>query len=82
MTTLRLIKSIGRPPLRLALALFNNTIGRFNTAVGSAALASNTVGDDNTAIGVGALANNIVGDENVAVGLNTLNKAPVTTMWH
>jgi len=53
-------------------ALFNNTIGRFNTAVGEGALFSNTEGNDNTAIGAGALADNTEGDENVAVGLGAI----------
>ena len=56
----------GGPPL------FNNTIGRFNTAVGGAALSSNMDGGDNTAIGSGALNDNVSGDENAAVGLNAL----------
>jgi hypothetical protein len=53
-------------------ALFSNTLGRFNTAVGEGALFSNTEGNDNTGIGAGALADNIGGSENAAVGLNAL----------
>jgi hypothetical protein len=53
-------------------ALFSNTTGRFNTAVGGGALFSNTEGGDNTAIGAGALADNVDGGENTAVGLNAL----------
>jgi hypothetical protein len=56
-------------------ALFSNTIGRFNTAVGEGALFSNTEGSDNTAIGAGALADNTGGSENVAVGLNALGNS-------
>ena len=56
----------GGPPL------FQNTIGRFNTAVGGAALSNNTDGNDNTAIGSGALNSNVHGAENAAVGLNAL----------
>ncbi len=56
-------------------ALFSNTTGRFNTAVGGGALYGNTEGGDNTAIGAGALQDNTDGNENVAVGLNTLNNS-------
>ena len=56
----------GGPPL------FSNTTGRFNTAVGGAALSTNAVGNDNTAIGSGALNDNLEGNENAAVGLNAL----------
>jgi len=56
-------------------ALFSNTIGRFNTAVGEGALFSNTEGNDNTAVGAGALADNTGGSENVAVGLNALGNS-------
>jgi hypothetical protein len=38
------------------LALFSNTIGENNTAVGAVALLSNTEGGSNTANGDGALA--------------------------
>ena len=37
------------------MALYNNTIGRHNTANGDAALKSNTTGIDNTANGFSAL---------------------------
>jgi hypothetical protein len=56
----------GGPPL------FRNTTGRFNTAVGGAALSNNTVGGDDTAVGSGALNDNVTGNENVAIGLNAL----------
>jgi hypothetical protein len=56
-------------------ALFSNTTGRFNTAVGGGALYGNTGGGDNTAIGAGALQDNTEGNENVAVGLNALNNS-------
>ena len=56
-------------------ALFSNTTGRFNTAVGGGALYGNTGGGDNTAIGAGAPQDNTEGNENVAVGLNALNNS-------
>ncbi|HEX4653693.1 MAG TPA: tail fiber domain-containing protein [Candidatus Udaeobacter sp.] len=56
-------------------ALFSNTTGRFNTAVGGGALYGNIDGGDNTGIGAGALLNNTGGDENVAVGLSALSNS-------
>jgi DNA mismatch repair ATPase MutL len=50
------------------LALFSNTTGIGNTAVGGGALALNTTGGSNTAIGTGALSSNTTGNGNIAVG--------------
>ena len=50
------------------LALFSNTTGDENTAVGSAALFSNTTGFENTAIGDNTLINNTIGSVNIALG--------------
>ena len=50
------------------LALFSNTIGDENTAVGSGALFSNTTGFENTAIGDNTLTNNTIGSVNIALG--------------
>jgi endosialidase-like protein len=52
-------------------ALFSNTIGTDNAAMGYAALSSNIGGFDNTAMGSGALFNSI-GDGNTAMGAFTL----------
>src|SRR5215472_15871649 len=52
-------------------ALFSNSIGNFNTAVGAGALNLNNA-DSNTAVGVAALLLNTSGTVNVAVGTDTL----------
>jgi hypothetical protein len=49
-------------------ALFSNTTGNFNTAVGESTLASNSTGLNNTAIGDSALSNAITGSNNTALG--------------
>jgi hypothetical protein len=51
-----------------ALALWSNTTGGFNTALGDYALVSNTVGFGNTAVGASALVNNNTGNVNIAIG--------------
>ena len=52
-----------------AFALFSNTTGSGNTAVGVQALFSNTTASDNTAIGVAALFHNTTGFFNTATGV-------------
>jgi hypothetical protein len=54
------------------LALFLNTTGFGNTAIGEAALYGNTTGTYNTAIGVDALSNNATGIFNIAIGYQAL----------
>ena len=60
------------------MALFNNTTGDHNTAVGPAglgggpALFNNTIGRANTAVGSAALASNTEGDDNTAIGVGAL----------
>ena len=49
-------------------ALFSNTTGTQNTAVGNFALNDNTIGVNNVAIGINALLNNTTGVENTAIG--------------
>jgi hypothetical protein len=49
-------------------ALYYNTTGSQNTAVGSGAVMSNTTGASNTAVGADALRYNTTGFENTAVG--------------
>jgi hypothetical protein len=46
----------------------SNTIGQYNTAMGSGTLAANTSGGDNTAMGTYALGGNTTGNVNVAIG--------------
>jgi hypothetical protein len=53
-------------------ALYSNTTGGINTAVGTAALTSNTSGNSNTALGYNSLASNTVGSDNTAVGYRVL----------
>jgi hypothetical protein len=53
-------------------ALFSNTTGSLNTAVGGNALFSNTTGVDNTALGFSALSNNTTGSSNTAAGSQAL----------
>jgi hypothetical protein len=55
-----------------ANALYNNTSGNRNVAVGSKALFSNEAGFDNTANGTNALYTNTTGNRNVADGYNAL----------
>jgi trimeric autotransporter adhesin len=55
-----------------ANALYNNTSGNRNVAVGSKALFSNEAGFDNTANGANALYSNTSGNRNVADGYNAL----------
>src|SRR5262249_11948374 len=52
-------------------ALFVDTIGNFNTAVGGGALALNNM-DSNTAVGAAALLLHVRGTQNTAVGTNAL----------
>src|SRR4029077_15734756 len=52
-------------------ALFSNTTGDENTAIGDAALLANH-GIENTAIGQDALRNNTTGTENTAIGAGAL----------
>jgi hypothetical protein len=54
------------------LALFFNTLGSNNTAVGQSALLQNTIGDNNTAIGVNALQSNTEGTRNTSIGVGSL----------
>jgi hypothetical protein len=49
-------------------ALYNNTTGDGNTAVGWLAIVDNTTGDYNTALGCQALSNNTTGRGNVVIG--------------
>lgn len=49
-------------------ALYSNTAGDLNTAVGETTLLRNTQGDFNTAIGAGALTYNTTGNNNTALG--------------
>jgi hypothetical protein len=53
-------------------ALYFNTTGNYNTAVGANALTRNTIGNYNTAEGTGALFSNTTGSANTAVGLEAL----------
>jgi hypothetical protein len=53
-------------------ALFNNTDGALDTAVGFGALVTNTNGVGNTAVGSAALAANTTGGNNTAVGFGAL----------
>ena len=54
-------------------ALFDNTTGAFNTAMGLSALRNNMTGGSNTAVGVFALQLNATGESNTAVGTNALS---------
>jgi len=54
-------------------ALYANTLGYENSALGANALFSNTTGHHNIAIGVTSLYNNIEASNNVAVGANALH---------
>jgi trimeric autotransporter adhesin len=49
-------------------ALFINTTGNENTAIGTFSLLSNGAGDNNTAVGVASLLSNTTGTENIAIG--------------
>ena len=53
-------------------ALFNNTSGFGNTAIGGGALSANTTGNSNTAIGVDALGDNNTASNNTAIGIGAL----------
>jgi hypothetical protein len=53
-------------------ALYSNTLGNLNTAIGADALVLNTEGGGNTATGVGALFSNTLGNLNTAIGANAL----------
>jgi len=50
------------------VALYSNTTGDANTAIGLLALQSNTTASDNTAIGLQALYGNTTGGSNTAIG--------------
>jgi hypothetical protein len=54
------------------MALFKNTIGTDNTAVGSQTLLNNKEGSNNTGVGSAPLFNNTIGHDNTAVGFETL----------
>ena len=65
-------------------ALFSNTTGRDNTAIGTNTLFSNTTGEFNTATSQGALGNNTTGNNNTAnghdaLGLNTTGNENTAT---
>ena len=49
-------------------ALYSNTTGDYNLAIGTGALAGNTTASGNTAIGIYALASNTTGNDNLASG--------------
>jgi uncharacterized coiled-coil protein SlyX len=49
-------------------AIFSNTTGGNNTAVGTTALGNNTEGDGNVAVGTLALSGNTTGSNNIALG--------------
>jgi hypothetical protein len=51
-------------------AMYNNTTGSSNTAMGRGALYGNTDGASNTAVGVGALASNVSSQYNAALGVS------------
>jgi hypothetical protein len=53
-------------------ALYHNTTGNYNTAVGDTALQPNTIGAQNSALGFQALSGNTTGGNNTAVGFNSL----------
>ena len=53
-------------------ALMNNTIGEYNSAVGSNALSSNTTGHSNSAVGGSALSSNTTASYNSAMGSGAL----------
>ena len=54
----------------MSLALFNNTDGGANTAIGVNALQNNTHGHNNTAIGINALGGSATGNFNIGLGDN------------
>jgi len=53
-------------------ALYLNTTGNYNIAMGTGAVASNTTGSSNTGIGYSALQNNTTASNNTAVGYQAL----------
>jgi hypothetical protein len=53
-------------------ALYSNTTGYWNSAIGASALYSNTTGYSNSAIGANALYSNTTGSSNSAIGVNAL----------
>jgi hypothetical protein len=53
-------------------ALFRDTTGQSNTAIGRSALEFNTTGGSNTAVGVAALNSNTDGGDNTATGIAAL----------
>ena len=54
-------------------ALFNNTTGDSNLALGAQSLVHNTTGDDNVASGVLALSQNTTGHDNAGFGVDALD---------
>jgi hypothetical protein len=56
-------------------ALFYNTTGGSNSAVGESALSANTTGGNNTAMGYIALSDNTSGNNNTAVGYDALSSS-------
>jgi hypothetical protein len=55
-------------------ALYSNTTGGNNTAIGISTLRLNTTGYNNTAIGASALYSNTTGSNNTAIGASALNR--------
>jgi len=53
-------------------ALYLNTTGNYNIAMGTGAVASNTTGSNNTGIGYSALQNSTTADNNTAVGYTAM----------
>ena len=53
-------------------ALFSNTSGGLNTAVGTFSLLTNTIGNFNTGVGYNSLFSNLSGNSNTALGNNAL----------
>jgi hypothetical protein len=54
------------------VALYTNSTGQYNVALGSQALYSNTTASNNTAVGYQALYNNTTGAPNTAIGYQAL----------
>ena len=71
---LRFLATPAAPPTQPPAfkALFSNTTGPDNTAIGVQALFSNTSGGNNTATGAGTLSSNTIGSSNTANGADAL----------
>ena len=85
------MRSIGTPPATttrppVVVALYSNTTGTANTAIGSTALHANITGDYNTAIGNSALHANTTGSSNTALGnsagINVITANDVIAIGH